>query len=176
MLPDFKTYKVRVSTQSDTGIKIDLQFNGIESPEINLSSVVNWFLRAPRPISGKGIVFSTNDLEVTRYPHVKKWRQTIQFSLVIQLCPTLWPHGLQHTRPPCPSPTPGAYSYPCPLMVMQSNYLILCRPLLLLPSVFFPASESFPISQFFASCGQSIGASASASELSMNIKDWFPWG
>ena len=41
MLPDFKTYKVRVSTQSDTGIKIDLQFNGKESPEINLSSVVN---------------------------------------------------------------------------------------------------------------------------------------
>ena len=136
MLPDFKTYKVRVSTQSDTGIKIDLQFNGIESPEINLSSVVNWFLRAPRPISGKGIVFSTNDLEVTRYPHVKKWRQTIQFSLVIQLCPTLWPHGLQHTRPPCPSPTPGAYSNSCPLhRWCHPTISSSVRPLLLLPSI-----------------------------------------
>ena len=57
--------------------------------------------------------------------------------------------------------------------VMPSNHLILCRPLLLPPSI-FPASGSFPMSQFFASGGQSIGVSASASVLPMSIQDWFP--
>ena len=51
---------------------------------------------------------------------------------------SLRPNGLQHTRPPCPSPTPGVYSNSCPLieLVMPSNHLIVCRPLLLLPSIF----------------------------------------
>ena len=55
--------------------------------------------------------------------------------------------------------------------VMPSNHLILCRPLLL-PSIFLPAAGSFPMSQFFASGGQSIGVSASASVLPMNTQDW----
>ena len=59
--------------------------------------------------------------------------------------------------------------------VMPSNHLILCRPLLLPPSS-FPASGSFPMSQFFASGGQSIGVSASASVFPTNIQDWFPLG
>ena len=59
--------------------------------------------------------------------------------------------------------------------VMPSNHLILCRPLLLLPSI-FPASGSFLRSQLFASVGQSIGALGSASILPMNIQDWFPSG
>ena len=57
-------------------------------------------------------------------------------SSVAQLCLTLWPHGLQHTRLPCPSPTSGAYSNSCSLLVISSNHLVHCRPLLLLPSVF----------------------------------------
>ena len=57
--------------------------------------------------------------------------------------------------------------------VMPSNYLILCCPLLLPPSI-FPAARSFPMSQFFAWGGQSIGVSASASVFPMNIQDWFP--
>ena len=60
-------------------------------------------------------------------------------------------------------------------LAMPSSYLVLCRPLLLLPSS-FPASGSFPMSQSFVSGSQSIGASASASVLSMNIQDWFPLG
>ena len=56
----------------------------------------------------------------------------------------------------------------------QSNHLILCHPLLHIQS--FPASRSFPMSQFFTSDGQSIGVSASASILPMNIQDWFPLG
>ena len=59
--------------------------------------------------------------------------------------------------------------------VVLSNHLILCHPLLLLPSI-FPASGSFPKRQLFASGGQSIGVSASASVLPMNIQDWFPLG
>ena len=58
---------------------------------------------------------------------------------------------------------------------MPSNHLILCHFLLLLPSI-FPASGSFPMSQFFATGGRSIGVSASASVFPMNIQDWFPLG
>ena len=61
----------------------------------------------------------------------------IQFSSVTQSCPTLWPHGLQHSRPPCLSPTPRVHSKLTSIeSVMPSNHLILCHPLLLLPSVF----------------------------------------
>ena len=59
--------------------------------------------------------------------------------------------------------------------LMLSNHLIFCHPLLLLPSV-FPGSGSFPMSHLFASGGQSLGVSASASVLPMNIQDWFPLG
>ena len=59
--------------------------------------------------------------------------------------------------------------------VMPSNHLILCRPLLLLPSI-FPSIRSFQMSQFFASGGESIGVSASASVLPKNIQDWSPLG
>ena len=65
-------------------------------------------------------------------------------------------------------------------LVMSSNYLVFCQPLLFLPSIFrlqsFPASVSFPMSQFFTSSGQSIGASTSASVIPLNIQDWFPLG
>ena len=84
-------------------------------------------------------------------------------------------HGLQRSRIPCPSPTPRAYSNSCPS-------LRWCHPTIsssVVPfSSFlqsFPASGSFPMSQFFASGGQSIGVSASASVLPMNIQDWFPF-
>ena len=87
---------------------------------------------------------------------------------------SLPPHGLQHTRLPCPSPTPGACSNSCP----SSQW---CHPTISSSVVpfssclqSFPASGSFPVSQLFASGGQSIGASASASVFPMNIWDWFP--
>ena len=60
---------------------------------------------------------------------------SVQFSCSV-VSDSLRPHGLQHARPPCPSPAPGACSNSCPSMVIPSNHLILCRPLLLLPSVF----------------------------------------
>ena len=89
---------------------------------------------------------------------------------------SLWPHGLQHTRPPCPLPTPGVYSNSCPL----SQW---CHPTISSSVVpfssslqSFPASGSFPMSQLFASGGQSIGASASTSVLPKNTQDWSPLG
>jgi len=89
---------------------------------------------------------------------------------------SLWPHGLQHARLPCPSPTPGASSNSCPLSrVCHETISSSVVPF----SSFlksFPSSGSFLMSQFFASGGQSIGTSASASVLPMNIKDWFSLG
>ena len=60
----------------------------------------------------------------------------IQFSLVAQSCPTLWPHEPQHTRPPCPSPTAGVHPNPCPLSRWCHPTISSCHPLLLLPSIF----------------------------------------
>ena len=89
---------------------------------------------------------------------------------------SLQPHGLQHTRLPCPSPTLRAYSDSCPLSLWRhptiSSSIIPFSSRL----QSFPASGSFPMSQFFASGGLSIGASASASVLPMNNHDWFPLG
>jgi len=87
---------------------------------------------------------------------------------------SLWPHGLQHARLPCPSPTPRIYSNSCPLSWW-------CHPTISSSVVpfsshlqSFPASGSFPMSQFFLSGGQNIGVSVSTSVLPVNIQDWFP--
>ena len=89
---------------------------------------------------------------------------------------SLLPHGLQHTRPPCSSLSPGVCSNSCPL----SQWCYPTISFSVIPFSFcpqsFPASRSFPISQLFASGGQNIGASASASVLPLNIQDWFPVG
>ena len=89
---------------------------------------------------------------------------------------SLQPHGLQHTRPPCPSPTLRAYSNSCTLS--QWFHTTISSSVIPFSSHLqsFPASGSFPMSQFFASGGQSIGVSASASVLPMNIQDWSPLG
>ena len=88
---------------------------------------------------------------------------------------SLRPIGMQKGRPPCLITNSRSLLKLVSIeSVMPSNHLILCRPLLL-PSI-FPASGSFPMSQFFASGGQSIGVSASASILPVNIQDWFPLG
>ena len=102
----------------------------------------------------------------------------IQFSLVqfsrSVLSNSLWPHELQHTRPACPSPTPGVHPNSCPSSqwchpaISSSVILLFSCPQSL------PASESFPISQLFASGGQSIGVSALASFLPRNTQDWSP--
>ena len=108
-------------------------------------------------------------------PLYSTWRTIAQFSCSI-MSDSLWPHGLQHDRLPCPSPTPRACSNSC-----HSSWW--CHPAISSSVIpfssclqCFPASGSFLVSQFFPSGGQSIGASPSASVLPMNIQDWFPLG
>ena len=87
-----------------------------------------------------------------------------------------WRPQLQHARPPCPSPTPGVYSNSCPLSQWyHPSISSSVVPFSSCPQS-FPASGSFPMSQFFTSGGQSIGVSALTSVLPMNIQDWFPLG
>ena len=95
---------------------------------------------------------------------------------VAQSCLTLPPHGLPNTRLPCPSPSPGAYSNSYPLS--QWCHPTISSSVLPFTSCIqsFPAPGSFLKSQFFASGGQSIRASASASVFPMNIQDLFPLG
>ena len=100
---------------------------------------------------------------------------SVQFSYSV-VSSSLRPHGLQHARLPCPSPTPGVYPNSCPLSQWChptiSSFVVPFSSCL----QFFPESGSFQMSQFFASGDQSIGVSASTSVLPMNIQDWFPLG
>ena len=105
------------------------------------------------------------------------WNTYICCCSVTKLCPTLWdPHGLQHTRLPCPSLSPGFCSNSWPLG--QWCYLTISSTVVLIPFCLqsFLASGAFPMSWLFVSGGQSTGASASASVLTMNIQGWFPLG
>ena len=101
--------------------------------------------------------------------------RSVQFNWLV-MSDSLQPHGLQHARPPCPSPIPRAYSNSCLLSwwchpnISSSVIPFSSRP------QSFPASGSFQMSQFFTSGGQSIGVSASALVLPMNIQDWFLLG
>ena len=107
---------------------------------------------------------------------ISLWTQSPSVSSVTQLCLTLRPHGLQHVRLPCPSPTGRAFSNSCPLSrwchpTISSSVIPFSSHL-----QSFPASGSFQMSQFLASGGQSIGVSASASVLPVNTQEWSPLG
>ena len=94
----------------------------------------------------------------------------------VQSCLTLQPHGLQHSRLSCPSPTPRACLNSCPLSQWcHPTISSSVTPFSSCPRS-FPASGSFLMSQLFPTGGQSTGVSASASVLPMNIQDWFPLG
>ena len=88
----------------------------------------------------------------------------------------LWPHELQHTRPPCPSPTPGVHPNSCPLS--RWCHLTISSSVVSFSSCLqsFPTSGSFQMSQLLASGGQNIEVSASTSVLPMNTQEWFPLG
>ena len=100
---------------------------------------------------------------------------SVQFSHSV-VSNSLWPHELQHARPPCPLPTPRVRPNPCALSrwchpTISSSVI----PFSSCPQS-FPASGSFQMSQLFASGGQSTGVSASTSVLPMNTQDWSPLG
>ena len=105
----------------------------------------------------------------------KYFKLSVKFSHSV-VSDSLWPHGLQHARLPGPSPTPKACSNSCPSSrwyhpTISSSVIPFSSCL-----QSFPASGSFPMSQFFASGGQRIAVSASASVLPMNFQEWFPLG
>ena len=115
-----------------------------------------------------------------KWCHLQQHRRTQRLSFVVQSLrlshvQLFWPHGQQHTRLSCPSLSPRVCANSCPL----SQW---CHPAIsssVIPFsclLSFPASESFPMCGLFASSGQSIGASALASALSVNIQDQFPLG
>ena len=117
-------------------------------------------------------MFSTNIMVIA---YISEELLSVQFSCSV-ISDSLGPHGLQHARPPCPSPTPRAYTNSCPV----SRW---CHPTILssvIPFSSYPqsfsASGSFQMSQLFASGGQSIRVSGSVSVLPMNIQDWFLLG
>ena len=117
--------------------------------------------------------FSRSVVSNSLWPH--ELYSSAQFSHSV-LSDSLRHHRLQHAMPPCPSPIPGVYSNSCPL----SRW---CHPTISSSVIpfssclqSFPASGSFPVSQFFIPGGQSIGVSASTSVLPINIQDWFPLG
>ena len=115
--------------------------------------------------------FSYSKMLNCSFSSVLSIQQTCLLSVVSD---SLWPHGLQYTRPPCPSPTPGVYSNSCPL----SQW---CHPTISSSVVpfsshlqSFPEPGSFQMSQLFSSGGQSVRVSASTSVLPMNTQDWSP--
>ena len=121
----------------------------------------------------------TENILTQPFPNCIPWNTSniisVQFSHPV-MSNSLRPHGLQHTKLPCPSPNPRTYSNSYPL----SQW---CHPLISTSVIpfssglqSFPASGSFSMCQFFASGGQSVRVSASASVLPMNIQDWFPLG
>ena len=105
------------------------------------------------------------------FPTVK----SVQFSCSV-VSDSLQPHGLQHARLPCPSPTPWVHSNSCPSS--QWYHPTISSSVVPFSSCLqsFPASGSFPMNQFFASGGQIVGVSASESFVPLNIQDWFPLG
>ena len=100
---------------------------------------------------------------------------SVQFSRSV-VSDSLRPHELWHTRPPCPSPTPGVYPNSCSLS--RWYHLTISSSVIAFSSCLqsFPTSQSFQMSQLFASVGQNIGVLASTSVLPMNTQDWSPLG
>ena len=112
-------------------------------------------------------------LSIHRFPKAKKIFSSVQFSRSV-VSDSLQPNELQHSMPPCPSPTPRVHPNPCPSswwchLTISSSVV----PFSSCPQS-FPASGSFPMSQLFPSGGQRIVVSASASVLPMNTQDWSP--
>ena len=145
--------------------------------------IANFFLVSNNKYSNIWIfhglfIHSSNEGHLSYYPVLaimNKAAILLLFSHSVMF-DSLWPHGLHHARLPCPSPSPKSCSNSRPLGWW-------CHPTISSSAVpfsscpqSFPASGSFQMSQFFASGGQSIGASASASVLPMNIQGWFPLG
>ena len=140
---------------------------------IPVSTTVLTLIPVPWPLSSK--LLNPISYAISPLKCLICTSRVVQFSHSV-VSDSLWPHELQHTRPPCPSPTPGVHPNPCPSSrwyhpAISSSVV----PFSSCPQS-FPASGSFPVSQLFASGGQNIGVSASTSVLPVNPQDWSPFG
>ena len=124
-----------------------------------------------KQLSSMAVISSSSIFNFSRWkiPY-RKW---VRFSWS-GISVSLWPHGLQHARPPCPSPTPRVYSKSYPLSRWYHPTISFSVIPISSHVQSFPASGSFQMCQFFTSGSQSIGVSASAPVLPMNIQNWFP--
>ena len=160
---------------SITRVEIFILFQKIRWPWKVLGSLCAFFFSFAK-YTPNALTFKSNTSQ-----YVCKWgkfcKYWIKFLVVVQslVSDSLWPHGQQHARLPCPSPSPGVCSNSCPLS-QWCHPTVSCSVALFSCPQSFPASGSFPMSWLFASGGQSTGASASASALPVNIQDWFPLG
>ena len=134
----------------------------------------NWLFQSKTSFLSCSLLLIT-EMMLSRKTKKPAYSPSVQFSFSV-VYDSLRPHELQHIRPPCSLPTPRVYSNSCP-----SSWW--CHPAISSSVVpfssypqSFPASGSFPMSQIFASGGQSIGVSASISVLPKNIQDWSPLG
>ena len=150
-------------------------FPGLTVASRNLHTGVSYHLSSCRFPSQKSCLSLFKVKSPSKTNSEKRFIFTVQFSCSV-VSDSLQPHGLQHSRPPCPSPTPGVYSNSCPSS--QWIHPTISSSVVPFSSCLqsFPASGSFPISQFFAWSGQNIRVSASASVLPMNTQDWSPLG
>ena len=161
----------------DIKILADLERWGYKSLEKKINSnFLNVFVtNCTISLSTTVLIKSSEIIETLKRNIILVQFSSFQFSHSV-MSNSLQLHGLQHARPPCPSPTPRAYSNSCPLSQWCpptiSSFVIPFSSCL----QFFPVAGSFPMSQFFPSGGQTIGLSASTSVLPMYIQDWFPLG
>ena len=143
-----------------------LDLEKAEEPELNCQCLLDH--RKTKRVTEKHLL-------LLYWLHQSLWLCSVQFSRSF-LSDSLRPHGVQHARPHCPSPTPRVYSNSCPSH--QWCHPTISSSVITFSSCpqSFPASGSFQMSRFFASGGQSIAVSASTSLLPMNIQDWSPLG
>ena len=146
-----------------------------EQISISISRVVSVMLWTLGHHSLSTCTFKQVMVALPAFLNIRTVFSSVQFSRSV-VSDSLLPHEPQHTRPPCPSPTPGVHPNPCPSSwgchpTISSSIV----PFSSCPQS-FPASESFQMSQLFASGGPSIGVSASTSVLPMNTQDWPPLG
>ena len=146
------------------------KLQGLKMGSKKIKMQVNWeFKKTQRKLSGDLNCLQNQKIWVEVYAVLNIY-SSVQFSRSV-IPDSLLPHGLQHARLPCPSPTPGAYSNSCPSS--RWCHSTISSSLVPFSSCLWssPASGSFPKSQFFATGGQSIGVSSLASVLPMNIQD-----
>ena len=164
--------------------KFDLKFNIQKMKTMASGPYISWqemgkqwkqwqtlFSWAPRSLQ---MVTAAMKLKDACSLEGKLWPTSVQFSFSV-MSDSLRPLGLQHARPPCPSPTPGVYSNSCRLSLWCHPTISFSVVAFLPPSI-FPSIRVFSMSQFFASSGQRIGVSASASVHPVNTQDWFLLG